>query len=121
MRVPAIASPKSGRELVDTYFIENRTRVLEVAAFLDRLDRAAGGDALRDAEGDFRVRVLREALGVLAEGGAGEASRVERIQMLLSDPGTELLPRADRKSAHGAYDRWQDDRWRDDHRQSEGV
>ena len=116
MRVPAIASPKTGRELVDTYFIENRTRVLEVAAFLDRLDRAAGGDAERDAEGDFRVRVLREALGVLADGAGGAESRVERIQMLLSDPSAALLPRADRKSAHGAYDRW-----RDDHQQSEGV
>ena len=118
MRVPAIASPKTGRELVDTYFIENRTRVLEVAAFLDRLDRAASGDAARDADDDFRVRVLREALGVLADPGdaGGDASRVERIQMLLSDPSTALLPRADRKSAHGAYDRW-----RDDHLQSEGV
>lgn len=119
MRVPAIPSPKTGRELVDTYFIENRTRVLEVAAFLDRLDRAGAGvgGAARDAERDFRVRVLREALGVLAEGGgAGDASRVERIQMLLSDRDTALLPRADRKSAHGAHDRW-----RDDHLQSEGV
>lgn len=118
MRVPAIASPKTGRELVDTYFIENRTRVLEVAAFLDRLDRADAGDADRGAGGDFRVRVLREALGVLAEGtdAGGAESRVERIQMLLSDPSPALLPRADRKSAHGAHDRW-----RDDHLQSEGV
>lgn len=114
----AIPSPKTGRELVDLFFIENRTRVLEVAAFLDRLDRAAVGDERRDADRDFRVRVLREALGVLAGPGAADAgrSRVERIQMLLSDTRADLLPQADRKSAHGAHDRW-----RDAHLESEGV
>ena len=29
--------PMSGRQVVDDYFLENRTRVLELAAFLDRL------------------------------------------------------------------------------------
>lgn len=118
MHAPVIPSPKTGRELVDEYFIENRTRVLEVAAFLDRLDRAAVGDAARDAGRDFRVRLFRDALGVLAEGGAadGAAPRVERIQRLFSDPTTEPLAQLDQKSARGAYDRW-----RDDHRQSEGV
>ena len=33
-------SPLTGRELVDEYFIENRTKLLDIAAFLDRLDRA---------------------------------------------------------------------------------
>ena len=33
-------SPLSPQALVDEYFIENRTRLLEIAAFLDRLDRA---------------------------------------------------------------------------------
>ncbi len=103
-----IPSPKTGRELVDEYFIENRTRVLEIAAFLDRLDRS-GGDAGRD----FRVRVLGEALGVLA---GGPAPRVERIQRLFSDPTTEPLARLDQKSARGAHDRW-----RDDHLQPEDV
>ena len=31
--------PLSGTQIVDEYFIENRTRLLEIAAFLDRLDR----------------------------------------------------------------------------------
>ena len=100
MSAPVIPSPKTGRELVDEYFIENRTRVLEVAAFLDRLDRAGDAAGTRD----FRVRLFREALGVLAGDGAG---RVERIQLLFSDPTTEPLARLDQKSARGAYDRWQ--------------
>lgn len=100
MQGPTIPSPKTGRELVDEYFIENRTRVLEIAAFLDRLDRAGDGQAARD----FRVRALCEALAVL---DGGSAPRVEQIQMIFSDPTTEPLERLDQKSARGAYDRWQ--------------
>ena len=106
MQPPVIPSPKTGRELVDEYFIENRTRVLEIAAFLDRLERTDGSLPARD----FRVRAFHEALGVLtgAPDGApdGDATRVERIQMLFSDPTTEPLERLDQKSARGAYDRW---------------
>jgi hypothetical protein len=102
-----IASPKTGRQLVDEYFIENRTRLLEIAAFLDRLDRADG----TLAERDFRVRAFRESLAVLADTSGSDASasdqtRVERVQMILSDPTTEPLERLDQKSARGAYDRW---------------
>jgi hypothetical protein len=101
-----IPSPKTGRQLVDEYFIENRTRLLEIAAFLDRLDRT--DSALPDH--DFRVRAFREALSLLDQPPAastGPATRVERIQHLLSDPTTEPLERLDMKSARGAYDRWQ--------------
>jgi hypothetical protein len=87
-------------QLVDEYFIENRNRVLEVAAFLDRLDRA---DISGQSVLDFRLRALGEALSVLS-GPAG--SRLSRIQDILSDPTTEPRPVLDRKSARGAYDRW---------------
>ncbi|MEO8561223.1 MAG: hypothetical protein ABI601_04050 [bacterium] len=101
-----IASPKTGRELVDEYFIENRTRLLEIAAFLDRLDRT--DRTLVDH--DFRVRAFREALAILNAGPTDTdrpSTRVERIQMLMSDPTTELLEKLDMKSARGAHDRWQ--------------
>ena len=105
MQPGAIPSPKTGRELVDEYFIENRTRLLEIAAFLDRLDRT--DTSLVDR--DFRVRAFKEALRLLEDRpAAGEPrTRVERIQELLSDPTTEPLERLDMKSARGAYDRWQ--------------
>ena len=106
MQPGVIASPKTGRELVDEYFIENRTRVLEVAAFLDRLDRT--DDSLADR--DFRIRAFREAIAIL-NAAPTEAdrttTRVERIQLLMSDPTTEPLEKLDMKSARGAYDRWQ--------------
>ena len=104
MPAAVIASPKTGRELVDEYFIENRTRLLEIAAFLDRLDRA---DATL-AQKDYRARAFQEALALLgspADGSAPE-TRVQRIQMLLSDPTTTPQEQLDVKSARGAYDRW---------------
>ena len=91
-------SPLTATQIVDEYFIENRTRLLEMAAFLDRLDRADPNHASRD----FRMQAFAEALGALS--GPGE--RLTRIQLLLSDPTTAPLEALDRKSALGAYDRW---------------
>jgi hypothetical protein len=91
-------SPLSARELVDEYFIENRTRLLELAAFLDRLDRADPSYASQD----FRMKAFSEALAHLGR----PTDRLDRIQLLLSDPTSEPLDALDRKSAIGAYDRW---------------
>jgi hypothetical protein len=82
--------------MVDEYFIENRTRLLEIAAFLDRLDRVDPAISSRD----FRMNVFAEAVDALAA-----PDRVTRIQLLLSDPTVDPLERLDRKSALGAYDR----------------
>jgi hypothetical protein len=94
-------SPLSPKEVVDEYFIENRTRLLEIAAFLDRVDRAGQRADPAYAARDFRMQAFNDALAAIA-GGAG---RLERIQQLLSDPTTEPLGALDRKSAFGAYDR----------------
>jgi hypothetical protein len=99
MTVTPVRSPLTPVQLVDEYFIENRNRIIEVAAFLDRLDRADTGVATND----FRVRALREALEVLLAGGSGD--RVREIQMLMSDPSAEPLDALDRKGAVGAWDR----------------
>jgi hypothetical protein len=88
--------PLTGTEIVDEYFIENRTRLLEIAAFFDRVDRVDPGVASRD----FRMKVLAEAVAALA----AKSDRLLRIQMLLSDPTVEPLDHLDRKSALGAFD-----------------
>jgi hypothetical protein len=90
-------SPLTQRELIDEYFMEERVKVIDLAAFLDRIDRARE----HDAEGDFRLRSIRDALKVLADEHSG---RVQRVQMIFSDPRTELLDELDQKSAKGAYD-----------------
>ena len=96
----ASPSPLGVPELTDEYFIENRNRLLEIAAFLDRLDRVDPGRG----RSDFRIRAFREALTVLA---GPSPNYVAQIQALLSDPRSEPIPTLDRKSALGAYDRWQ--------------
>lgn len=93
------ASPLSSAELVDEYFLENRTKILAIAAFLDRLDRAEPSAAATD----FRMKAFAEALEVLS-GRPG--NRLERIQLALSDPTEEPREALDRKGAVGAYDRW---------------
>ena len=90
-------SPLTQRELIAEYFMEHRVQVLELAAFLDRLDRARE----IDADDDFRLRSIREALAVLVD---GSGQRVQRVQMIFSDPRSELLEELDQKSAKGAYD-----------------
>jgi hypothetical protein len=96
MRAAVAPSPLNRRQLIDEYFIENRTKVLDVAAFLDRLDRAESG------EPDFRMEAFVEALNVLCGRGP---TRLQAIQMIFSDPTKEPRERLDQKSASGAYDR----------------
>jgi hypothetical protein len=86
------------KDVVDEYFIENRTRLLEIAAFLDRLDRTDPAYASQD----FRMKAFTEAVASLGESGG----RLDRLQLLFSDPTTDPLGALDRKSAFGAYDRW---------------
>jgi hypothetical protein len=89
--------PLTQRELIDEYFMEERVKVIDLAAFLDRLERARE----IDADDDFRLRSIREALAVLA---GDNGNRVQRVQMIFSDPRSELLEELDTKSAKGAYD-----------------
>ncbi|MCA8960708.1 MAG: hypothetical protein KDC38_09355 [Planctomycetes bacterium] len=78
---PYPSDPPSRRALVDRYFLEHRAKVIDVAAFLDRLDRAPA------PEEDFRITALRHAVEILLD---GRSERARRILELLSDPSTEL-------------------------------
>jgi len=92
--------PMSARDVVDRYFLENRARLLEVAAFLDRLDRTRDAPA---ASADFRCRALTRAIEVLATVGA---DRVRAMQMVLSDLSAE--PRASAIGLKGAAGAWKE-------------
>lgn len=87
--------PMSQQALIDEYFIEHRAHILEVAAYLDRLNRTAE----RNAEDEFRYVAFRRAVAELA---SDEPGRVERVQMILSDQDVRLLEERDRQSAWGA-------------------
>jgi hypothetical protein len=93
--MPLPNCPLSGPQVVDQYFMEHRAKLLDIAAFLDRLDRAAapGGQA------DVRVRALRRAIPLLID---GQADRARRILELLSDHTSEPVPAAHTQGAIGA-------------------
>ena len=90
--------PMSQQALIDEFFIEHRVHVLEIAAYLDRLNRAAE----QNADDDFRYAALKKSLAELASNVPG---RVERVQMIFSDPDVRLLEERDQQSAWGASSR----------------
>jgi hypothetical protein len=90
--------PLTQQQLIAEYFLEIRAKILDIAAFLDRVDRSVE----HNAEDDFRIVTMRQALQTLC---AGDQGRVYDIQMIFSDPTIEPLLQLDRKSALGAFDR----------------
>lgn len=88
----------SQKQLVDEFFIEHRTKILDLAAFLDRMERSVR----KDAADDFRFLAFKKALGVLTSDGP---QRAKRVQMVLSDPTSELLQERDTQGAYGAAPR----------------
>ncbi len=81
------------QQLLDLYYLEARSKLIDIAAFLDRVDRAKG-------DGDFRLTAFRQALTQLEPGAS---SRAERVLGSLSDPTTEPIPAATTKAACGAW------------------
>ena len=82
-------------QVIDAYFMEHRARLLDVAAFLDRVDRAGPG------VDDFRMNAYRNAIALLLD---GKPERTRRILEHFSDPSTTPIPAAHVKGATGAHD-----------------
>jgi hypothetical protein len=70
--------PLPAAQALDAYFLEARSKLLDLAAMLDRIDRGA---AAADVEGDPRLAKMRQALELLHD---GKRSRAERIQKVFS-------------------------------------
>ncbi len=87
--------PLTGPQVVDLYFMEHRAKLLDLAAFLDRLDRA-GEPA---AASDVRVRAMRRAIPLLID---GHGNRARRVLELLSDHSIEPILAAHTQAAIGA-------------------
>lgn len=82
------------QQLLDLYFLEARSKLIDLAAFFDRLDRAEG-------EADFRLGALSRAMEELRRGP--EAGRAERVLLSLSDPTIEPIAAATTNAACGAW------------------
>ncbi len=81
------------QQVLDLYFMENRAKLIDIGAFLDRMKRATG-------EEDFRMKAFRNAL---AELSTGEPANARRVLLSLSDPTTEPISVATTKAASGAW------------------
>jgi hypothetical protein len=81
------------QQVLDLYFMDARCKLIELAAFLDRMDRSEG-------QPDFRDAAFREALAVLS---TAPAERAKAVLMSLSDPTLEPLAAAPGKGACGAW------------------
>jgi hypothetical protein len=83
------------QQVLDLYFMDARAKLIDLGAFLDRVERAGGGD-----EGDFRLKAFRAALAELSK---GEAHKAKRVLLAFSDPTTEPIHAATTKAACGAW------------------
>lgn len=79
-------------EILNLQFIEARHSLVELAAFLDRLDRHEG-------PADFRHEALKNALPILLE---NRPDRARKILESLSDPTSEPISQATTQGASGA-------------------
>jgi hypothetical protein len=68
--------PLSAAEVLNREFLEVRAKVLEVAAALDRLERAEGA-----VDDDPRLKRIHEALGLLT---THQGDRAEQVQLVFS-------------------------------------
>jgi hypothetical protein len=75
--------PLPAEAALERYFLEARSKLLDLAAILDRIDR--GGRAPADP----RLERVRQALEVLAGKGPGRAEQVQRIFSLEYEAGWE--------------------------------
>lgn len=92
--------PMARSKVIDTYFIEHRAKVLDVAAFLDRVERATEqSPPPPGVESDVRLVAMRDAIALLID---GKPDRARRILDLLSDTTSEPIAKAPGKGAMGA-------------------
>ena len=72
-------TPPSAVDVLDREFLDLRAKLLQSAASLDRIQRAAGSTDLSDS----RLEQVRQALDMLR---SEDADRAERIQLVFSLP-----------------------------------
>ncbi|MEI6656297.1 MAG: hypothetical protein WCP45_16160 [Verrucomicrobiota bacterium] len=82
----------SKQELLDLQFIDARHKLIDLAAFLDRIDRHPGTD-------DFRYAALKAALPILL---TDRPDRARAVLDAFSDHSTEPIPKATFQGALGA-------------------
>ena len=81
------------QQVLDLYFLDARSHLIDLAAFLDRVERAPGKD-------DFRLKAFRKAIGELS---GSRNRRAEKVLLAFSDLTTKPISVATTKAACGAF------------------
>ena len=76
-------TPLPAAQALDRHFLEARSKLLDLAAILDRIDRGQGA---AQAENDPRLEKIRQALEVLHDHSGGRAEHIQQIFSLDYDP-----------------------------------
>ena len=82
----------SKQEILDLQFIDARHMLINLAAFLDRVDRHLGND-------DYRLKALKAALPILL---SDRSDRAKTVLESFSDLSTDLPQTAPFQGASGA-------------------
>ena len=81
------------QQILDLYFLDARHKLIELAAFLDRVECSAGKD-------DFRLKSFRAALTNL---NGKKKNKAKGVLLAFSDPTMKPIAKAAGKGAVGAY------------------
>jgi hypothetical protein len=81
------------QQVLDLYFLEARHQLVEIAAFLDRMERSG-------PPADFRARAFAEAVKILDGPGSNKA---REVLLAFSDPTPEPIAAATTKAACGTW------------------
>ncbi len=73
----------SPTQVADTYFLESRHQLLEIAAYFDRYDAAVvrAGGSNGHAAVNRKLEVIREALAIIAEENPAEERTVALLEL----------------------------------------
>jgi hypothetical protein len=80
------------QQVLDLYFLDARHKLIEIAAFLDRVERSKGKD-------DFRLKAFRTALDEL---NGEKKEKAKNVLLAFSDLTIEPIAKATTKAACGA-------------------
>jgi hypothetical protein len=86
-------TPPTQVNLVDLGFMDSRSKLIDLAAFLDRVQRAG-------QDGDFRVQALKNAISLLSQ---DKPQRAKDVLLSFSDPSVEPIAKATMQGAIGAF------------------
>jgi hypothetical protein len=81
------------QQVLDLYFMDARSKLIDLAAFIDRVE-------LADGKEDFRMAAFRQALSCLSQ---NRPEKAKQVLLAFSDSTSDPIAVATTKAACGAW------------------